>query len=45
MEQWERDEVIKLLEPILKGAKVRENHTQKPYKHTYITLKKGRKDE
>jgi hypothetical protein len=36
----ELDEIIKLLRPKLKGAKIRINDIPNPYKHAYITIKK-----
>lgn len=35
----EEKSVLNLLNPILKGAKVRKTDTYKPYLHTYITTK------
>lgn len=34
----EMRQILHLLKPVLKGAKVRNSKTFKPYKHTYITF-------
>lgn len=33
------NEILMLLEPKLKNAKIRKNENPKPYKHAYITIK------
>ncbi|MCT4544528.1 MAG: hypothetical protein N4A63_13370 [Vallitalea sp.] len=39
MEDDQLNEIIQLLKPKLKGAKIRKNDVPKPYKHAYITIK------
>jgi hypothetical protein len=38
-EEEQLNEIIQLLGPKLKGAKIRKNDIPKPYKHAYITIK------
>lgn len=37
------EQVLNLLNPVLKGAKVREKYNHPPYKHIYITPKNADK--
>lgn len=43
LEDNQLNEVMKVLNPILSGAKIRKSDTYKPYKHAYITLKNSTK--
>lgn len=37
------EQILNLLDPVLKGAKVHEKHNHPPYKHIYITPRNGGK--
>ncbi|MCT4686376.1 hypothetical protein [Vallitalea sp.] len=45
MEDDQLNEIVKLLRPKLKGAKIRINDNPNPYKHAYITIKKQDSEE
>ncbi len=36
----EKDKIIHLLKPLLKGAKIKDLADKKPYMNTYISIKK-----
>lgn len=36
-------QILNLLKPVLKGARVHEKHNHPPYKHIYITPRNGSK--
>lgn len=42
-DEAEEREVLQLLKPILKGAKIKKRDTYKPYFHTYIATKNSTK--